>query len=66
MILGGLKIGQGSKDLRWGGKVRCNTTGSKVSCNSAAKKNRPSERPCNAADGQLRVALAVIYIYIKQ
>ena len=30
-------IGEGSKDFRWGGKVRCNTWSGKARCNSAAK-----------------------------
>ena len=40
-----MMIGWGGKDFRWDGKVRCNSCGDMVRCNSTAK-NHPSARPC--------------------
>ena len=38
-----MMVGWGGKDFRWGCKVRYNTWGGKVRCNSAAE-NHPSAR----------------------
>ena len=42
----------GREDFRWVDKVRCNTWGGKVGCNSAAKKHL-SARPCPRSSAYL-------------